>query len=133
MRAEADEQISAFLENRPGCVADLCAALIERKINIKAMCVLETHDIGTLRMVVDNVELAKEVFSAAGAAYIVVPVVSIVIPNKPGAFTRIARTMAKANINIEYVYATAAPGTAQSVGVFRVSDQKAALELDFEE
>lgn len=133
MRARAEEQISAFLKNRPGIVADLCTALNERHINIRALTVLETVDVGTLRMVTDNTELAKQVLSETGAAYVVVPVLSIVIPNRPGAFARIASGFARHGINIEYVYATALGGDGDTLAIFRVSDIERAIEIEFED
>lgn len=132
VRATADEQISAFLANKPGVLADLCSALTERQVNIRAMSVLDTVDIGTFRMLVDNVTIAKEALREAGAAYVVTPVITIQIPNKPGAFARIARALGNAGINIDYVYATAQQGTDHSLGVFRISDPKAALDIEFE-
>ncbi len=131
MQAKPEQQISAFLANKPGVVAHLCAALAERGVNILAMTVLDTVDVGTMRMVVDNVDVAREALDNAGAAYVEVPVIAIPIPNSEGGFARIARTLAAAAINIEYVYATTVPGTDHSLGIFRVSDQQAALELDF--
>lgn len=131
MRPVLEEQISAFLGNHPGVVADLCEALNERNINIRALTVLETCDIGTLRMIVDNVELTKEVLRTWGAAYIVSPVIAITIPDRPGAFGQIARRLANEGINIEYVYASALPGSHSTLGVFRVSDTERALEMDF--
>lgn len=131
MQATAENQISAFLANKPGVVADLCSALTEHHINIRAITVLETIDIGTLRLIVDDVEAAKEALREAGAAFVVVPVITIPIANKPGEFARIARTIANAGINIEYVYATAVPDSDRSLGIFRVSDCERALELHF--
>jgi hypothetical protein len=133
VKARAEEQISAFLANKPGIVADLCAALNEHRVNIQAMTVLDTVDIGTMRMVVDDVEAAKRALREAGAAFVVVPVVAISIPNKPGAFARIARTMASHGINIEYFYVTAHAGTPVSLAIFRVSDYQGALEVEFPE
>ncbi len=133
VRARAVEQISAFLANKPGVMADLCAALNENKVNIQALTVLDTVDIGTMRMVVDNVDVAKRALKEAGAAFVVVPVIAVLIPNKPGAFSRVARIMAGAGINIEYFYATATPNAPSSLAVFRVSDYESALELEFPE
>ncbi len=123
-------QISVFLENRAGIVADLCSALTEKKINIIGMTVLDTIDIGTLRLVVDDVKGAKNVLKEVGAAYVEVPVVTVRIPNSPGAFARIARKFSDAGINIEYMYATALSGMEASLGVFRVSDAQAALDIE---
>lgn len=130
--AQPQTQLSAFLANQPGVVARLCEALAERGVNILAMAVLDTVDIGTMRMVVDDLDTAKEALDEAGAAYVEVPVITIPIPNMQGGFGQIARILAAANINIDYVYATSIPGTQYSLGVFRVSDRDAALELDFE-
>jgi len=131
LRAKGEQQISAFLANKPGVVARLCAALAERDVNIQAMTVLDTVDIGTMRMVVDKMDVAREALNSAGAAYVEVPVIAIPIPNEEGGFARIAGVLAAANINIEYFYATCVPDTDYSLGIFRVSDHEAALELDF--
>ena len=132
LSARPETQLSAFLANQPGVVARLCEALAEKGVNILAMAVLDTVDIGTMRMVVDDVDVAKQALDEAGAAYVDVPVITIPIPNLQGGFGQIARVLAAANINIEYVYATSVPGTDYSLGVFRVSDRDAALELDYE-
>lgn len=134
LKAEKLEQISVFLENRPGVVADLCNALIAQDIDIRAVTVLDTADIGTVRLVVDDPELAKESLQTAGAAYVVVPVLGIELPNRPGAFGRIASKFAAANVNIEYVYSTSLKGMHQTLAVFRVPDDDVdrALALDFD-
>lgn len=132
VRPIAEQQISAFLANKPGVVSNLCSALAERGVSIRAMAVLDTVDVGTMRMVVDDVETARDALDAAGAAYVSVPVLAIPIPNSEGGFARIAGTLAAARINIEYVYATSVPGTDYSLGIFRVSDHEAAMELEFD-
>ncbi|MCH7813416.1 MAG: ACT domain-containing protein [Planctomycetes bacterium] len=130
-KAERVEQISIFLKNRAGVVADLCTALTEQHINIRALTVMDTVDVGTLRMVVDDVELAKTALGNTGAAYIIVPVVALAIENAPGAFARVARTMAQAGVNIEYVYASAIGGSERSLGIFRVNNVEKALSLTY--
>jgi hypothetical protein len=131
-KCEEVEQITVFLENRPGVVSDLCSHLTERHISIRALTVLDTIDIGTMRMVVNDPQLAKEALSAAGAAYVCVKCVAVEIPNKPGGFAGVARTMALAGVNIEYVYASAMPGIDKTMGIFRVSDVQRALALQYE-
>jgi hypothetical protein len=130
-KAETTQQISVFLENRPGVVADLCSALTESSINIRAITVLDTTDVGTLRMVVDDPEKAKESLKNAGAAYMVVPVVTLPIKNSPGAFAEVARLMAGNEVNIEYIYASAVPGSKRCLGVFRVDSVEKALSIEF--
>ena len=133
MHATSEIQISAFLENTPGVVARLCDELAERGINIRAMTVLDTVDIGTMRMVVNDIEKAKAALTEAGAAYVEVPVLSVLLPNEPGAFARVARKLSANNINIDYFYTTAANGSDHTLAIFRVSDAEAAQALEFNE
>jgi len=130
--AREAKQISIFLENRAGVVADLTDSLTDNEINIQAITVLDTHDIGTLRMVVDNFDRAIQVFGDIGAAYMVTPVLTLEIPNVPGGFARIARILGTAGINIEYVYGSAIPGSERTLGVFRVNNVERALTLPYE-
>lgn len=133
MQATSEIQISAFLENTPGVVARLCDELAEKGINIRAMTVLDTVDIGTMRMVVNDIEKAKATLTEAGAAYVEVPVLSVLLPNEPGAFARVARKLAANNINIDYFYTTAANGSDHTLAIFRVSDAEAAQAIEFDE
>ena len=130
-KARKLEQISVFLENRAGVVADLCAALTEQRIDIQALTVLDTIDIGTVRMIVNDPEKAKEALQNSGAAYMVVPVIGLEIENVPGSFAAVAKTMANNGVNIEYIYATATPGTDRCLGIFRVDDADKAITLDY--
>ena len=129
---EEVEQISIFLENRAGVVADLCAHLTEREISIRAMAVLDTIDIGTVRMVVDDPEKAKEALAAAGAAYVTVKCLAVEVPDRPGGFAGVARKLSLAGVNIEYIYASTVPGAEKAVGIFRVSDLERALTLSYD-
>jgi hypothetical protein len=133
LRAKPETQLSAFLANRTGVIADLCSTMAERGVSIEAMMVLDTADIGTVRFVVDDVELAKQALDDVGAAYVEIPVISVPIPNRLGAFAAAARALAAAHINIEYFYATAIPTSEYTIAVFRVSDQQAALDIEFDE
>ena len=134
IRAKKFDQISVFLENRPGVVADLCTAFTDQEISIQAMTVLDTIDIGTMRLVVDKPEQAQEALQTAGAAYVLVPVLGLELPNKPGEFGVIARQFSNHDVNIEYVYATAIPGADRTFVVIRVPDTEVdrAITIEFD-
>lgn len=133
LRATIETQLSAFLANRSGIIADFCGALAERGVNIRAICVLDSVDIGTVRMIVDDVDRAKAALDTAGAAYVEVPVITVEIPNTPGSFARLARSLAVRGINIEYFYTTGTPSATHTLGVFRVSDTEGAAAIEFED
>ncbi len=127
------EQISVFLENRPGVIAEVCNALIDQDINIAALSVLDTFDIATMRLVVDRPDAAKEALRTAGAAYVAVPVLGVTMPNVPGALGLFGERIANVGVNIEYMYASSIPDTTNVFAIVRVRDvdMEKVLELDF--
>ena len=133
MNATEATQISAFLRNRPGSVAELCGRLSEVGLSIRAMAVVDTVDVGTVRMIVDDVGRAEGVLQHSAVGYMLVPVLCLELPNRSGVFAEVAGVMANAGVNIEYTYITALPGNERSLGVFRVDDIDAALRLDYPE
>lgn len=133
MKAREETQLSVFLNNRPGVVADLCTTLADADVDIKALTVLDTVDVGTMRMVVSDPEKAKNALGDIAAAYVSVPVVSLVLPGRTGSFGEVARIMANAGVNIEYVYSSVLPDVDRTLGIFRVSDLDTALKLDYPE
>jgi hypothetical protein len=128
------EQISVFLENRPGVIAEVCNALIDQDINIAALTVLDTFDIATMRLVVDRPDAAKEALRTAGAAYVAVPVLGVTMPNVPGALGLFGERIASAGVNVEYMYASSIPDTGSVFAIVRVrdTDMEKVLELDFD-
>jgi hypothetical protein len=107
------------LQNSPGAVSRLCAVLAEARINVLAMSVEAT---GFLRAVVDNP------IHAAGALrdqhYTVEErdVLYVTLPNEPGAGGKIARLIADAGVNIDYLYGSVVEGQPQAAVVIGVGD-----------
>ncbi|UCG17143.1 MAG: ACT domain-containing protein [Phycisphaerales bacterium] len=133
-KAVRHEQISVFLENRAGVIAEVCNALTDQRINIEALTVLDTFDIATMRMVVDEADLAKEALRTAGAAYVSVPVLGIRLPNVPGSLGAVGNHIAQAGVNIEYLYASSIPGGDTIYAILRVGDADIdkVLDIDFD-
>jgi hypothetical protein len=131
-RCEQVEQITIFLENRPGMLADLCAHLSDLRVNIRAMAVLENTESGSVRLVADDPEAAKAALAEAGVAFTTDQCLALEMPNTPGGFAAMARTLAVAGINIDYIYASVQRGTPTALGIFHVSDPERALALDWQ-
>ena len=129
---EKVEQIMVFLENRPGILADLCAHLADHDINIRAITSVEAAEAGVVRLVVDRPSVAKEILASAGVTYTTAECLVLEMPNYPGGFAQIARVMAYAGINIEYIYATTTAGAQTALGIFGVSDMERVQTLDWE-
>ncbi len=131
MKATEETQISVFLRNRPGSVAELGRRLSDAGLSVRGMAIVDTVDIGTVRMIVDDVHRAEQVLKDAGSPFMVARVICLEMPNCLGSFAEIARTMANAGVNIEYAYVTALSGNERSLGVFRVNDIDTALRLEY--
>jgi hypothetical protein len=131
-KCEKAEQLTVTLENRPGILADLCAHLSDRRINIRAIAALDSADSGSARLVVDNPQFTKEVLSQAGVRFSSATCLAVEMPNSPGGFARIARALSLAGINIDYIYASGLPHSGKALGIFGVSDLDRALSLVWE-
>jgi hypothetical protein len=126
---EKVEQLTLFLENRPGILADLCAHLTDHQIDIRAITTLESTDTGSVRVVVDQPGLARKVLDEAGVAYATGDCLALRMPNHPGGFAHIAHTLSVAGINIDYIYASSTADATTALGIFGVSDLDRALAL----
>jgi len=130
-KCEKVQQLTLTLENRPGILADLCAHLADRRINIRAITAVDSTDSGNVRLVVDDPDLARRALSDAGVASTSVSCLALEMPNDPGGFAGIARSLSLAGINIDYIYASGLPDAAKALGIFGVSDLERALALDW--
>jgi hypothetical protein len=115
-------QLSVAVENRPGQLAKIGAALARAKVNIEAICVIDSADVGVVRVVTSSNAKARAALKRAGLQAVQQPVLIVKLPNKPGALGAAARKLAAAGINIEYVYGSAAAKGAPSTLVMGVSD-----------
>lgn len=113
-------QLSAFLENTPGTLCKAVSAISAAGINIRALSVADTRDFGILRLIVPDIEKAKEVLEDYTCAE--TKVIAVKMEDRAGALRDILAVMEKAGINIEYVYAFAASAPGSAFVVFRVND-----------
>ncbi len=97
-------QLSVFVENKPGHLADALSTLGEGRVNILSFTIAETIDYGILRLVVDHVAEAKRLLVEAGYAAVEHPVVCALLPNEPGVLAAVTRLVSDSGLNIEYVY-----------------------------
>lgn len=132
IKCEQVEQLTVFLENRPGILADLCAHLSDRGVDLRAISTIDNRDTGTIRLVVNDAEAAKRELTDAEIAFTSSTCLALEMPNTPGGFAAIARKLALGGINIDYIYASAAPGLGPALGIFGVSDVERAAGLDWE-
>jgi hypothetical protein len=98
------QQLSLFLENKPGNVRKACRMLADNGINIETMALADTEQFGILRILVKNWAYAKEVFEKNGVIVRVSEVVALEVGHRPGGLADILDVLDDAGLNIEYMY-----------------------------
>lgn len=123
------QQISVFVENRPGTLADVLGVLKQHEVNLRALSVADTADFGILRMIVNDPDKVERLLRSAGYAVKSTPVLTIAIPDKPGGLLEQVEKLSSAGINVEYVYAFAATSASEARVVFKVDDLEKAARI----
>ena len=121
MDMEVAEQLSVFLENRPGVLASVCSALAEAGVNLRAISVSDTVDHAVVRLVTTDSGLARSVLERGGALVVETNVLLLTLANKPGSLADVAAKLSEAKVNIEYSYGSAG-GADAGILVIRVDD-----------
>ncbi len=119
------KQISAWVEDRPGMLGRVAAALGEKGVSIRAFMAAVMDGRGFVRVVVDKPAAAKRIFTAHGWRVTEDEVIEVTVPDRPGALGEVADWLGAAGVNVEYAYLGTA-GSARKVNLYlAVSDLKA--------
>ncbi|MFH2123382.1 MAG: ACT domain-containing protein [Pseudomonadota bacterium] len=121
------EQIAVFLENKSGRLAEITATLADNGINIRALSVADTADFGILRLIVDDVEKAKKVLKENGVTVGVTNVIAVEVADRSGGLANVLKTIEKAGLNVEYMYAFVNRSGENAVLIFRFDEMDRAI------
>jgi hypothetical protein len=122
-----EKQLSIFLENKPGVLAEVCKTLGAHEINIRGLSVSDTVDHAVVRLVVNDPQKALHVLGDHGALVVETDVLGVNMVDKPGELAKVAAEFARAKVNIEYAYGSC--DDTEGTIFFRVSDEKKALKV----
>jgi hypothetical protein len=122
-------QISVFLENKMGRLADVCTLLSAAQINIRALTIAESPEFGILRMVVDQPNEAVALLKKNSFVANITDIVAVEVADQPGGLARIARILSEHTVNVEYVYGFVEKNTDRALMVFRFDDTDRALQV----
>jgi len=123
------EQISIFLENKPGGLEHITRVLKDAGINIRALSLADTSDFGILRLIVNNVAEAEKALQAHGLTVRRTPVVAVEVPDRPGGLHSILAVLLKKSINVEYMYAFVDRSGENALIIFRFDRTDEAIEV----
>ena len=123
------EQISIFLENKSGRLAEVTRLLGDGGVNIRALTLADTTDFGILRLIVSDKARALEVLKKAGFTVGTTEVVAVEVPDRPGGLSGILDSLGEAGINVEYMYAFVEKSGDDAVVIFRFDDPDKAIAI----
>ncbi len=123
------QQISVYVENRPGRLAAFTQVMADCKVDMKAISIADTSDFGILRCIVDKPDVAVEALKDNGFAASITEVLALGITNQPGGLDKAADLLNEANISIEYIYSFMTTIKGSAVIIFRVDNTEKALEV----
>jgi len=123
------KQINVFIENEPGRLAEVTAALSEAKIDIRAIYVTDSSTYGMLRMIVDQPDEAKIVLMSKGFTVSISHVIAVSLKDVPGTLDKVLRLLSDNNIQLEYLYAYVGRLSTEAVVVLRVDDRVKTMEI----
>ena len=116
------QQISVFLENRAGQLAEITGVLAKKGIDLRAINIAETSDYGVLRLIADKPQEAAATLLEQGFILSMTPVVAVSVPDVPGGLAGVLDILAKENIDVEYMYSVFGQVDGLAHMVFRVAD-----------
>jgi len=123
------EQISIFLENKPGGLEEVTRILKDAAVNIRTLSLADTSDFGILRLIVSDVDRASSVLKENGLRFSRTIVVAVEVPDRPGGLHDILTVLSKNGINVEYLYAFVERSGENAVIIFRFDAPEKAIEV----
>ena len=121
------EQISIFIENKSGRLAEVTRVLGDAGVNIRALSLADTSDFGILRLIVNDCEKAKDVLKEKGFTVSKTEVVAVEVPDQPGGLSQILQVLDTESINVEYMYAFVERCGGNAVIIFRFDESDRAI------
>ena len=123
------KQISIFVENKPGRLAEITEIIAKNNINIRALSVADTTHFGILRIIVDNPEEVERILRDAGLTVSITSVITACIHDRPGGLAEVLKLLSSRDIQIEYMYAFIAKSDNEAYVVMRIEAEDAAVKL----
>ena len=123
------KQISIFVENKAGRLAEITETIAKAGIDIRALSIADTTDFGILRLIVDKPEEAALTLKEAGLTVSITNVIAVGIDDTPGSFSVPMRILADAGIDVEYMYAFISRDTKKAYVILRVADNDVAAKV----
>jgi len=123
------QQISIFLENKKGRLAEVTRLLAASGVNIRALSLADTADFGVLRIIVNDPNACLKALQGNGIIAQVTEVLAVEMEDRPGGLSRVLAALDAAGLNVEYMYAYVEKMKANAVVIFKVDESEPARRV----
>jgi hypothetical protein len=123
------EQISIFLENKPGSLENVARILKDANVNIRTLSLADTTDFGILRLIVNDVDASVKALKENGLRVSRTSVVAVEVPDRPGGLHSILQALSTSEVNVEYLYAFVEKSGENAVIIFRFDAPDKAIDV----
>ena len=123
------KQISVFLENNAGRLAEVTGVLAKAGINLRAISIADTADFGILRLIVNDCEGALKALNDAGFTNRQSEVAAVEIDDKPGSLAKVMDLFRERKVNIEYLYASLEGQSGKAVVIFKLENHQKGTQI----
>ena len=122
------KQVSIFIENKSGKIADVIGVLGDNGIDISALSIADTTDFGIVRLITSDAEKSVKVLKEYGAIVKVTEVIGVGVSDTPGGLAKVLRLLKESGVEIDYMYAFVGKSDKGALGVMKVSEPQKAAE-----
>jgi hypothetical protein len=123
------KQVSVFVENETGKLAEITRVLADANIDLKASCIAESVDFGILRCIVEDPEATVALLKSKGYAANVTDVVAVELEDRPGGFADVLEVLAKEGVGVGYVYSTIHSKKGSAMIVLKVAEPGKVIDI----
>jgi hypothetical protein len=123
------KQISVFLENKKGRLAEVVGLIAAEKINIRALSLADTADFGVLRLIVNDPERCFAALKDNSFVAQQTDVIAVEVPDRPGGLQQILQVFDAGGVNIEYMYAFVEKKSDNAIVIFRIEQPDLAIQV----
>jgi len=123
------KQVSIFLENSKGRLAEVTRVLAKERVDIRALSLADTSDFGVLRIIVNRPDRCLEVLKEHGFVARTTEVVAVEVEDRPGGMSRVLDALDEAGLNVEYMYAYVAKAGENAVVICKIDEREKALAV----
>ena len=121
-------QISVFLENRTGQLAEITQLLAKEHVDIRAISIAEAADYGIARMIVNDSYKASSILLQHGDILSMTPVWAVEVPDRPAGLAELLGVLAEAHVDVEYMYSLFTNKDGHAYMVLRINDDPKFLD-----